>query len=135
MRTLFFFLIISAAFLAACSSSKENSNIDQQKYVSEKIPPGTAIVEAKIQSIEENTSAQTLNVKILKVFGYGQSTKPIADKTEMKIELPKSLLTNQTSKDFVQVGGVYQLEISQPSKTMNAETNSDWQANTIKKIR
>lgn len=109
--------------------------MNTQKYVSEKIPPGTAIVEAEVQAIEENSSSYILNALVQKVNGYGQSTKPIAAKTVLKIDLAKTLIANELGKEYLQIGGVYELEISQPQKTMNNSTSPIWQANTIKKLK
>ncbi|MCL4551167.1 MAG: hypothetical protein M1495_21665 [Bacteroidetes bacterium] len=135
MKPLFFFLVTVTLILTACTSLKENTNADTQKYVSEKIPPGTAIVVAVVQAIEENSSFYTLNTLVQKVNGYGQSTKPIAAKTVLKIDLAKILIANESGKEYLQIGSVYELEISQPQKTMNNSTGSTWQANTIKKLR
>lgn len=135
MKLLFFFLAALVITLAACTSSKENTDTEIRKYVSEKIPPGTAVVESEIKSIEENSSSYILNVQIGKVKGYGPSIKPIAAQTIMKINLAKTLITSGIEKDYLKIGGVYEFEISQPPKTMNDTANSIWQASTIKKVR
>ncbi len=135
MKFLSLFLLSFVLILSACTSSKEETNMNTQKYVSEKIPPGTAIVEAEVQAIEENSSSYILNALVQKVNGYGQSTKPIAAKTVLKIDLAKTLIANELGKEYLQIGGVYELEISQPQKTMNNSTSPIWQANTIKKLK
>ncbi|MCL4550057.1 MAG: hypothetical protein M1495_15985 [Bacteroidetes bacterium] len=135
MKLLSLFLLSFVLILSACTSSKEETNMNTQKYISEKIPPGTAIVEVEVQTIEDNSSSYTLNALVQKVNGYGQSTEPIAAKTVLKIDLAKTLIAEESDKEFLKVGGVYELEISQPQKTMNNSTSSTWQANTIKKLR
>lgn len=133
MKLIFFFLLSSVLMLTACSSSNVDTNIQKQKYVAEKISPGTAIVVAEVKTINENSSSYNLDVQIKKVNGYGQSTKPIALNTLMKLDMRKDLITADMGKDFLKVGGEYELEISQPQKTINAESNSSWQINSIKK--
>ena len=135
MKLISLFLLSFVLILSACTSSKEETNVSTQKYISEKIPPGAAIVDAEVQTIEENSSFYTLNALVQKVNGYGQSTKPIAAKTVLKIDLAKTLIAGESGKEYLQIGGVYELEISQPQKTMNNNASSTWQANTIKKLR
>ena len=93
------------------------------------------MVEAEVQAIEENSSSYILNALVQKVNGYGQSTKPIAGKTVLKIDLAKTLIAGESGKEYLQIGAVYELEISQSQKTMNNNASSTWQANTIKKLR
>ena len=133
MKLLFFFLLLSVLILTACSSSKVDTNIPKQKYVAEEIPPGTAIIVAEVKMINENSSFYNLDVQIKKVNGYGQSTKPIALNTLMKLDMRKNLITTDMGKDYLKIGGEYEFEISQPQKTINAESNSSWQINSIKK--
>ncbi len=133
MKLLFFFLLLSVLILTACSSSKVDTNIQKQKYVAEKIPPETAIIVAEVKMINENSSFYNLDVQIKKVNGYGQSTKPIALNMLMKLDMRKNLITADMGKDYLKIGGEYEFEISQPQKTINAESNSSWQINSIKK--
>lgn len=134
MKSFLFSVMLLVVLITACTSSKENTGSIVQKYVAEKIPPGTAIVEAEVKSIEENSNVFELNVQIKKINGYGPSTKPIVVNLIMKVTATKTLLSAEHGKDFLKTGSVYELEISQPSKTMDGSTESNWNVNAIKKI-
>jgi hypothetical protein len=108
----FWIFIISLLFLwnPGCSSDKDNSqktkaltSIEDTTQVNSDtiptppppppgLPPGQAKIEGKViefQKNKENSSSQTITIKVNRVLGYGSSTPPIAVTDSLEVESNK----------------------------------------------
>jgi len=85
-------LMFSVAVLfTGCGTSKENKTMPKNPISKPAIAPGTVSVTAKILKVSEVDGKFISNVRIIKVNEYGMNTKPVAEGSEIKLEVGDNL--------------------------------------------
>lgn len=92
------FFIVIIHLIVGCSSSKNDvvkESIEEQNPpipLSESLSPETARVEALIIKYNEKNNYYSCRIRIKKALAYGPATPPLAEGSEISIEIAKDLL-------------------------------------------
>ncbi len=101
-----------------CSSAKEEKTPPQNPIPKPAIEPGSVSVTAKINSLSEKDGKILLNVRIIKVNEYGMNTKPVAEGSELVLDVSEDLRANINDNKLFEVGRTAELLLKQPGETL-----------------
>ncbi len=92
-------VVLSISLISCCTSKdtniQENGQIKMlKKSHASQLPPGTADITATVLSLETKDNVSYALIKIDTVHGYGASTRPLAEGSEIKVLITK---TNEES--------------------------------------
>jgi len=124
---------------ADISVSSERPSItagpDTLPPVGEKIAPGTALVQAKILSVEyKDDLPARISLHINKVLGYGPATPPIAPDSRLSINVLRFVRANDKYKDSFKKGTTIQAVLihQKQLKLKESDSGDSWTISDIK---
>ncbi len=134
LKLLFLFVLFVSISLAymGCSTSKENKTMPKNPIPKPAIAPGIVSVSAKIISVTEVNGKFTSNVRIIKVNEYGMNTKPVAEGSDLVLDVAENLSENIKDNKFFKVGRTAELLLKQPSESLGSSSTPNWNLINIK---
>ena len=128
-----FLLIFSVTVLfSGCSSSKENKTIPKNPISKPAIAPGTVSVTAKILNISEADGKFTCKVRIIKVNEYGMNTKPVAEGSEIELEVGDNLKSVIKNNELFAIGRTALMFLKQQKEGLGISPSQNWKLINIK---
>ncbi len=128
IKLLFIICVVPALFLA-CTSNKETKATDngnQSNQMSLEFAtspaPGTVVAEVRVTKAVKNDPENTwqLDLKVLKIIGYGSSTQTLTEKPE-SVELSAEVM-NHSKKSNISTGEIVTVVLTR-NRVMNAQNS------------
>ena len=97
-NTLLFIMILALAY---CSSSRNDTNQDDQgnmqsrPILGKSLAPETVQVKATLIEYKDDDRYYSGIIKLEKVLAYGPATQPLAEGSELQVEIDKDLVKNK----------------------------------------
>jgi len=126
-------LMFSVAVLfTGCSTSKENKTMPKNTISKPAIAPGTVSVTAKILKVSEVDGKFISNVRIIKVNEYGMNTKPVAEGSEIKLEVGDNLKSEIKNNKLFAIGRTALMLLKQQKEGLGITPSQNWKLINIK---
>lgn len=126
-------LMFSVAVLfTGCSTSKENKTMPKNPISKPAIAPGTVSVTAKILKVSEVDGKFISNVRIIKVNEYGMNTKPVAEGSEIKLEVGDNLKSEIKNNKLFAIGRTALMLLKQQKEGLGITPSQNWKLINIK---